>query len=86
MLVNILSPKKGWERVDQDGEGFEVVTLICPKCGKRSTLWSPIAGHAISEEGMVSPSVVCPFEPCTYHEIVQRDGWTFGARERKARA
>lgn len=75
-----------WSRQDQDGQGFEVVSLICPDCGKSSTLWCPVGGHGIAEDGTIDPSVVCPFEPCTFHEWVKLEGWTFGARKRIPRS
>lgn len=34
-----------------------------------------LSGHEIAEDGTVSPSVVCPWEGCDYHEIVQLIGW-----------
>ena len=75
-----------WKRHDQDGEGFEVVSLVCPDCGKSSTLWCPVGGHAIAADGTVHPSVVCPFEPRTFHRWVRLEGWTHGARARIERS
>lgn len=72
-----------WERTpDRDGHGFEVIFIRCPSCRKESTLWSTLGGHAIRRDGEVSPSVVCPFPPCTFHEFVRLDGWTHGDRQR----
>ena len=32
--------------------------------------------HIIAIDGTVTPSVVCPWEGCTFHEWVVLDGWS----------
>lgn len=34
-----------------------------------------LSKHAISESGEVSPSVVCPYDDCGFHEFVILQGW-----------
>ena len=34
-----------------------------------------ISGHEIAGDGRVSPSLICPYENCDFHEFVQLDGW-----------
>ena len=34
-----------------------------------------LTGHTIAPDGSVSPSVVCPYPPCTFHQMVRLDGW-----------
>lgn len=37
-----------------------------------------LRGHAVNADGLVSPSVVCPVEGCTFHEYVTLNEWPFG--------
>lgn len=53
-------------------DGRRIVQLACPGCGKTARL----ADHLIATDGTVAPSVVCPHPPCTFHEVIQLDGWT----------
>ena len=46
-------------------------SFTCPICGNTGTLLD----HAISPEGKVTPSVVCSFEGCVFHEFVRLAGW-----------
>jgi len=52
------------------------VTAVCacPACGHVGTLAPHI--HSIAVSGVVSPSYVCPFKPCTFHQFVALAGWT----------
>jgi hypothetical protein len=34
-----------------------------------------LTDHQISEDGIVSPSVVCPKDGCSYHEHIRLEGW-----------
>lgn len=38
-----------------------------------------LKGHAISADGVVSPSVVCLAQGCDFHDFVRLEGWTAGA-------
>jgi hypothetical protein len=49
-------------------------SMTCPH-GHGLTL----CGHTIAQNGDVSPSVVCPFPGCSFHEYVRLDRWSFGA-------
>lgn len=57
--------------------GNRTAVCSCPKCGKTFHL----AEHHITDEGAVSPSVVCPrvecpnFMACGFHDIVSLAGW-----------
>lgn len=44
--------------------------LACPGCGNAAVL-----DHEIAPDGTVTPSVECPFEPCTFHDDVKLLGW-----------
>lgn len=48
--------------------------ICCPMCGKSGTLHPNI--HTISVTGIVSPSMVCPYPPCSFHEFIRLDGWS----------
>lgn len=52
--------------------GKRTAQLACPLCGLRASL----SGHQIADDGTVTPSVVCPHAPCTFHEFIVLDGWT----------
>ena len=34
-----------------------------------------LLNHTISNDGSVTPSVVCQHEGCNYHEYIKLDGW-----------
>lgn len=46
--------------------------VACPSCGRPFSLSPEI--HVIAEDGEVSPSVVCPYRPCSFHEFVRLAG------------
>jgi hypothetical protein len=46
--------------------------ICCPSCGKTGLLGS---NHTVSDDGVVSPSDVCPFPPCTFHQFIVLDDW-----------
>ncbi len=33
------------------------------------------SGHTIAEDGTVTPSVVCPYDGCDFHKMVQLTDW-----------
>lgn len=45
----------------------------CPICGKVSMVGR---NHTVLDDGTVSPSYVCPFPPCPFHEFVRLDAWS----------
>lgn len=49
-------------------------SVTCPECGESATL----TGHDISDDGTVTPSVVCPHDGCSWHAWVKLDGWAPG--------
>lgn len=51
-------------------DGIRTASMSCPKCGGVFSL----AAHFIDNQGMVNPSVVCPYK-CGYHEFVQLLSW-----------
>lgn len=48
----------------------EMVTLVCPDCGKGYDL-----DHDVSASGVVTPSVDCPTDACSFHDSVTLVGW-----------
>lgn len=54
--------------------------LCCPDCGKVGSLGS---NHVVASNGTVSPSDVCPFSPCTFHEMIFLDGWNSPSTPRR---
>ena len=71
-----------WKPVRIDGEPGAV--FKCPKCGGEAVLGGEVqpkldaGGHTMDAEGNVSPSVVCPFDPCDFHQFVTLVGWPEG--------
>lgn len=55
----------------QPGKYIRKASLTCPECGRVSSL----SDHTIDLEGLVQPSVVCPYEDCNFHEFIQLEGW-----------
>ncbi len=51
--------------------GAVTVTASCPKCGRGCSL----SQHAISASGEVTPSVVCPFGDCDFHDYIKLEDW-----------
>ncbi len=45
--------------------------VCCPGCGKIASL----SGHSIDPDGKVYPSLVCPFDKCSFHEFVKLADW-----------
>lgn len=53
------------------GDGQRTAILSCPMCRQPA----PLSDHTIEPDGMVSPSVVCPFQGCSFHEHLKLIGW-----------
>ncbi len=68
-----------WYPEGKRGEEHQLfsICIACPKCGKSAALWIERnykkvgQNHSIAEDGTVSPSVVCPYAPCDFHEFVR---------------
>jgi hypothetical protein len=54
----------------------------CPGCKRGALLGS---NHVVVAGGIVSPSVVCPFPPCTFHDFVVLDDWDRPSTPRRAK-
>lgn len=68
-------PRGTWKPLKL-AEGGHSATVSCPKCGNVSTL----EGHAITADGQVEPSVVCPWlvmecRECDWHDTIRLAGW-----------
>jgi hypothetical protein len=48
-------------------------TMDCPGCGKGVSVGR--RHHRVADDGTVTPSMVCPHAPCTFHEWIRLDGW-----------
>jgi len=46
-------------------------SFTCPKCGGFGSL----TDHDIAPDGTVTPSVVCPYDGCDFHEFIKLEGW-----------
>lgn len=55
--------------------------LCCPGCGRVAMVGS---NHTVATGGMVSPSDVCPFPPCTFHQFIQLADWDRPSSPRRA--
>ena len=58
-----------WKGGTSDGKRTALVA--CPKCGNIASL----SDHEIDADGTVRPSLVCPFDPCKFHDHVKLEGW-----------
>jgi len=52
--------------------GRRTAIVTCPVCGLQASL----SGHQIADNGVVTPSLVCPRERCSFHDYVTLIGWT----------
>jgi len=50
--------------------------INCPQCGKSARLGQGADGHAIADDGTVTPSLICPHAPCPFHDHCRLEGWT----------
>ena len=53
------------------GREKRLVPVMMGTCGHAFVL----TGHVLAPDGTVSPSVVCPYHPCWFHEFVVLEGW-----------
>lgn len=58
----------------RSGPSGIIATMTCPGCGKDLSISGKI--HTIATDGAVSPSMVCPHQPCTFHAFIRLEGWT----------
>jgi len=65
---NDRSVAASWKGVIRDDK--RTAGMTCPN-GHTASL----SDHTIAADGKVSPSVVCPYEGCKFHEYVQLEGW-----------
>lgn len=63
-----LSPST-WE--PHMGGGHQSAWIACPTCGQLATL----GDHTIADNGKVTPSLVCPYDGCDFHDYVELEGW-----------
>jgi hypothetical protein len=64
--------KGTWAPVKEEMRKMWKAILRCPNCGFRASLRNT---HSIASDGTVTPSVVCPHEGCTFHEMVKLEGY-----------
>jgi len=48
-----------------------ILIFRCPSCQRQGALNE----HKVDKHGNVTPSVVCPYEDCNFHEWIRLDGW-----------
>lgn len=53
----------------------------CPGCGKVALVGS---NHTVANDGTVSPSDVCPFPPCTFHQFIFLEDWARPSTPRRS--
>ena len=51
--------------------------FLCPTCGRMQSL----SGHEIDKDGNVSPSLVCYYDDCDFHEFITLNGWVEQERD-----
>ena len=63
--------RKGEWRGGQKTGSERTALVCCPGCGRISTL----SKHTIDPDGTVTPSLVCPFPHCDFHDMVKLADW-----------
>lgn len=58
-----------WAKSTLDGN--PTAKVKCPGCGMIGT----IINHSVGRNGVVSPSLDCPNDKCTFHENVILENW-----------
>lgn len=46
--------------------------VCCPECTKLMTIGR---NHEVDPEGIVTPSLVCPYPGCSFHQSVRLEDW-----------
>lgn len=60
-----------WRSYKDQGKVLECSpVIVCPN-GHYLSIYK----HTVSQDGMVSPSVVCPIDGCGFHEYIKLDNW-----------
>ncbi len=67
---DLTTPGPWWRPIVSDG--VRTARMKCGSCHATASL----ADHRIESDGTVKPSVVCPTENCTFHEMAVLKGWT----------
>jgi hypothetical protein len=52
-----------------------ILSVKCALCGRCATLKQPSGGHDIAADGTVTPSIVCPYAPCSWHVWAKLLDW-----------
>ncbi len=52
-------------------DGTRSASVSCSKCGRPASL----TDHTIADDGAVSPSLVCPYDGCDFHDYVILKDW-----------
>lgn len=58
-----------WEGMD----GYIILIFHCPQCLHVFRFGKNV--HSIAPDGTVTPSVVCPWRGCSFHEFVKLTEW-----------
>ena len=66
-------PPLTWDEWMWGAENQRRTALVC--CGNGHTGTANPAVHSIDSEGYLTPSWICPFEGCDWHEFAQLEGW-----------
>lgn len=66
----------GWWWKGFESDDLRFVIVRCPN-GHDATLRNVKgdSGHSISKDGTVSPSIVCPYDGCDFHEFGKLMDW-----------
>lgn len=57
-----------FDYTDELGARIAIMHGTCPHA-------FTLKNHRVAADGVVSPSVVCPYAPCGFHEFVMLVGW-----------
>lgn len=63
----------------RDNGTIGVLIVSCPR-GTKEEMHIATLPHGVKEDGTVHPSIVCPYEGCTWHVWGRLLGWQWGER------
>lgn len=64
-----------WKLLPANGGKKQLILLTCPSCKGLCTLHNDGDHHSIADDGVVTPSAVCPHDSCNYHEFIRLLDW-----------
>lgn len=71
--VHVSIRQERWTALVEGTNGAILSSFHCPGCQKEGTLGS--LTHTISQDGEISPSIICGHGDCEWEGFVKLQGW-----------